>query len=109
MDMEFCEKCGTRMTTTKEGFVCPKCGNIKSVKPRAQIMKEKARDDYGSIYVSGESTTSHSKVTRQCSKCGNKEAFHWFSGVAGEHAGIRQERTIEHFRCTRCAYSWTET
>jgi DNA-directed RNA polymerase subunit M/transcription elongation factor TFIIS len=96
------------MTRTKEGYACPKCGSIVLAKPEMQFLKEKERSDSGSIYVSGESTTDHSKVSRQCPNCGNKQAFYWFSGISGEHAGIRRERTMEHFKCTKCAYSWTE-
>ncbi len=94
------------MTSTKEGYVCPKCGVSKLVKPGVQMVREKERNK-SSIYVLGESTTDHSKMSRRCPSCGNKEAFYWFSGVAGEHAGIRQERTIQHFKCTKCGYSWT--
>ncbi len=103
--MEFCEKCGARMTSTKEGYVCPRCGISKFAKPEVRIMKEKETDK-SSIYVLGESTTDHSKISRRCPNCGNKEAFYWFSGVAGEHAGIRQERTVQHFKCTKCGHSW---
>jgi DNA-directed RNA polymerase subunit M/transcription elongation factor TFIIS len=108
MNMEFCDKCGSRMARTKEGYVCPKCGIVVRAKPEMHLMKEKERTDSGSIYVSGESTTDQSKVSRQCPNCGNRLAFHWFLGVSGEHAGVRRERTIEHFKCTKCAYSWTE-
>jgi DNA-directed RNA polymerase subunit M/transcription elongation factor TFIIS len=94
------------MTSTKEGYICPKCGFSKIVKPEIHIVREKATDK-SSIYVLGESTTDHSKVSRQCPDCGNNEAFYWFSGVAGEHAGIRQERTMQHFKCTKCGHSWT--
>jgi len=106
--MEFCDRCGSRMGRTKEGYVCPRCGAVVQAKLEVQLMKEKDRSDFGSIYVSGESTTHHLQISRECPKCGNKQAFHWFSGVSGEHAGIRRERTIEHFKCTKCAHSWTE-
>lgn len=93
------------MTSTKEGYVCPRCGISKFAKPEVRMIKEKETDK-SSIYVSGESTTDHSKISRRCPSCGNKEAFYWFSDVAGEHAGIRQERTVQHFKCTKCGHSW---
>jgi DNA-directed RNA polymerase subunit M/transcription elongation factor TFIIS len=106
--MEFCDKCGSRMTRTREGFVCPKCSDNVLAKSKMQLKKEKRRSDSDCIYVSDSSKNNYSKVSRQCPKCGNKEAFRWFSGISGEHAGIRQERTIEHLRCTRCAHTWAE-
>jgi transposase-like protein len=49
------------------------------------------------------------KVNETCPKCGNPEAFRNVSVVAGEHAGIRQERSVERLKCTRCQYSWNRT
>jgi len=61
------------------------------------------------IYIVDESKEGHSMVTRTCSECGNDKAFHWFSRISGEHAGIRRERTVEHFKCTKCSHSWAES
>ncbi len=61
------------------------------------------------IYIVDESKEDHSMVTRTCSECGNDKAFHWFSRISGEHAGIRRERTVEHFKCTKCSHSWAES
>ncbi|HYB68947.1 MAG TPA: hypothetical protein VEC97_05315 [Candidatus Acidoferrales bacterium] len=106
--MEFCDKCGSRMTRTKEGFLCPKCGVVVPAKFETPLGKQKKRDGSGYIYVSGPSEGSYSKVSRQCPRCGNKKAFRSSSGILGEHAGIGRERTLEHFRCTKCSYYWTE-
>jgi DNA-directed RNA polymerase subunit M/transcription elongation factor TFIIS len=92
------------MVRTKKGFVCSRCGIVRYANPDSRALIRKNRES--SVYVLGESTTEHSKIDRRCPKCGNKEAFYWFSGVSGEHAGIRQERTIEHFKCTKCGFSW---
>ena len=106
--MEFCDKCGARMTRTKEGFLCPKCGVVIPAKSETPLGKQKKRNGSGFIYVFGPSEAGYSKVSRQCPRCGNTKAFRSSSGILGEHAGIGRERTLEHFRCTKCSYSWTE-
>lgn len=69
----------------------------------------KARERSSAIYVVDLSQDEHVKVTQVCPRCGHGEAFRSFSRVSGEHAGIRRERTIEHFTCMKCSHSWTKT
>ena len=106
--MKFCEKCGSYMKETKNGFVCRKCGNMIPVKTgmRTEDMKKVERSS--SIYIVDSSKGEFVKVSQVCPKCGNGEAFRRFSRVSGEHAGIRRERTVEHFKCTRCSHSWSK-
>jgi DNA-directed RNA polymerase subunit M/transcription elongation factor TFIIS len=61
------------------------------------------------VYVVDGAEDEYVKVSQRCPKCGNNEAFHWFSRASGEHAGIRRERTIEHFKCPKCSHLWTKT
>jgi len=105
--MKFCDKCGSYMKETKNGFLCRKCGNIVHV--RIQTKDMKTMDSSSSIHIVDRSTDEYVKVSQVCPKCGNNEAFRWFSGVSGEHAGIRRERTVEHFKCTKCSHSWSKT
>lgn len=72
-------------------------------------LKEKSviEKDSSAVFVVDKSDVDYAKVSRECPECGNDEAFHWVSTLSGEHAGIRRERTIEHFRCTRCSHSWS--
>ena len=104
--MRFCENCGTYLRETKEGLWCPKCKKLIRSKPRAEVRSVKKKDS-GTIYVVAKSEESYAKVSRTCPKCGNQEAFHWLSTISGEHAGIGRERTVEHFKCAKCAYSWS--
>jgi len=67
------------------------------------------RHDRAPVDVVDESETEYVKVKETCPKCGNSEAFRRTSIVAGEHAGIRQERSIERLRCTKCQHSWNRT
>ena len=61
------------------------------------------------IFVADKSEDSRAKVSQTCPECGNDKAFHWFSRISGEHAGIRRERTIEHFKCAKCFHSWSKS
>jgi DNA-directed RNA polymerase subunit M/transcription elongation factor TFIIS len=96
------------MTRMREGLLCPKCGIVVPAKPEASLRKEKKRNDFDYIYVSGASTDNYLEILRQCPRCGNKKAVLSVSSIYGEHAGTGRERTMKHFRCTKCSYSWTE-
>jgi len=106
--MRFCDNCGTYLRRTSEGLWCPKCKKSISSKPYLRIESVEKKDS-AAIYVVDESKEDYSMATRECPECGNGEAFHWFSRISGEHAGIRTERTLEHFKCTKCSHSWTES
>ena len=97
------------MERTKEGFRCSRCGYLleEETAPRKDSFSKRKPLDQVIILESGQD--SYVKVLRECPKCGNEEAFRWFSGIDGEHAGVRRERTVEHFRCTKCHHSWAES
>ena len=97
------------MKKTMDGFECRKCGNVVHVSTGIQTENMKKIERSSSIYVVDSSEDEYVKVSQVCPKCGNEEAFRWFSGVSGEHAGITRERTVEHFRCTKCSHSWSKT
>jgi len=105
--MKFCDRCGSYMNETKNGFVCRKCGNFVHANVQTKITRK--TEQSGSIYVVDRSEDEYVKVSQVCPKCGNGEAFRWFSRVSGEHAGIRRERTVEHLKCTKCSHSWSKT
>jgi DNA-directed RNA polymerase subunit M/transcription elongation factor TFIIS len=111
MEMRFCEKCGSRMIMEKRIFSCPKCGNTSRVDLRIQSKSTKAEkvEQLNSVYVVNNRKDEYVKISQICSECGNDEAFHWFSRVSGEHAGVGTERTVEHFRCTKCSHSWNKS
>lgn len=88
--------------------MCPKCGKLVPSKPEVE-KKIVRRLNQDAIYVIDEPKDNYVKVSRLCPNCGNGEAFHWSSTAIGEHAGVRQERTIEHFRCTKCTHMWVES
>ena len=106
--MKFCDKCGSYMRKTKDGFVCRKCGNVIHASTEVQTENMKKIERSSPIYVVDSSEDEYAKVSQVCPKCGNEEAFRWFSQVSGEHAGVRRERTVEHFKCTKCSHSWSK-
>lgn len=97
------------MREERAGSTCPKCGNVVHAKHRTSSKNVKKIEHTNSIYVVNSKQDEHFRISQVCPKCGNKKAFHWYSGVSGEHAGIRREITIEHFRCTKCSYSWSKS
>jgi DNA-directed RNA polymerase subunit M/transcription elongation factor TFIIS len=92
------------MTKTRDGYICSKCGN----KTQAEIVEvtqmgppDKPTD------ILDASKLEYKRVSETCPKCGNAEAYHSLGFVSGEHAGVRQERAMERFTCTKCGYSWS--
>jgi len=106
--MRFCNGCGTYLREMKGGLWCPKC---KKLIPRNGVVVPRGveRSDLTAIHVVDSSKADYVKVSRMCPKCGNSEAYRRFSRISGEHAGVRRERTVEHFTCTKCSHSWAKT
>lgn len=106
--MDFCSNCGCLMKRTPEGLLCPKCGKLVHLKRvvRENNLKKQSKDI---IYIVDRQEDDYVKVSRLCPSCRNEEAYHWFSSTVGENAGVRQERTIEHFKCTKCMRTWVES
>jgi len=104
--MKFCEKCRSYMRETNAGFVCSKCGyQLKT--EIVEVVKITPRPDT-SVDVVDASKLAYNKVSKVCPECGNREAFHSLGLVLGEHSGVRQERSMERFTCTKCGYSWND-
>ena len=103
--MKFCDKCGGYMKSTKEGYVCSKCGQ-KMEASIVDVVKMKTPDN--PTVVLDTSKLDYAKVAETCPSCGNNEAYHSLGLVTGEHAGVRQERTMERFVCTKCGHAWNK-
>ena len=103
--MKFCDRCGSYMRNIKGNLFCRKCGNVIHANDKGlRKLAKSSRSDI--ISVVADSMSEYSKTSRSCPKCGNKVAFHWFTSVSGEHAGVGRERTVEHFKCSKCSYEW---
>jgi DNA-directed RNA polymerase subunit M/transcription elongation factor TFIIS len=96
------------MIRTKKGYECPKCKT--RTRGISEIQRQpRSREPPIHVYVLEGKEENLARVTQECPECGNKEAYRWFTSISGEHAGIRREATIEHFKCTKCSYSWTKS
>jgi len=94
------------MQAIKGGLQCTKCGN--TVLAENVEVKTLEQEDIAPIEVVDESKVERAKVIETCPKCGNSEAVRMISFVSGEHAGVRQERSMERFTCSKCGHSWTK-
>jgi DNA-directed RNA polymerase subunit M/transcription elongation factor TFIIS len=105
--MRFCKDCGSYLSRTPKGLWCPKCKKHIPSKPTVKTRNVKKNSQ--AIYVVGKPKHDYARSSQVCPKCGNEETFHWYSTISGEHAGIRRERTIEHFKCAKCSHSWSKS
>ncbi|MGO9644479.1 MAG: hypothetical protein ACLPY5_07000 [Candidatus Bathyarchaeia archaeon] len=105
--MKFCDKCGSYMTETYKGFSCTKCGNLVSTEI-VGVQRIKPSESSVDVVDESKKEEEYAKVTETCPQCGNPKAFHSLGLISGEHADVRQERSMERFTCTKCSYSWTK-
>jgi DNA-directed RNA polymerase subunit M/transcription elongation factor TFIIS len=93
------------MTKTRGGYACTRCGS-ETKTDVVEVTKispaEKPTD------VLDPSKLEYLRVPETCPKCGNNEAFHSLGFISGEHAGVRQERAMERFTCTKCGHAWSK-
>lgn len=97
------------MRQTKDGYVCRKCGNTVKKGSETGFSSAERVVHSESVYVVDDSEPEAVKVVRVCPRCGNAEAFKSYSGVAGEHAGVSRDRTVEHYQCAKCHHKWATT
>ena len=93
------------MRGTTDGFVCTKCGH--QVKTEIVDVVKIQPNLSSAVDVLDRSKLEYRKVVQVCPRCGNEEAFHSLGLVSGEHAGVRQERSMQRYTCTKCGHSWS--
>jgi DNA-directed RNA polymerase subunit M/transcription elongation factor TFIIS len=105
--MRFCERCGSYMERTTKGLVCPKCGNevFQDVIEIRRVEKPSAEP----VYVVENIVDGSLKVAQKCPNCGYGEAFRIVLTTQGEHAGVKQDRSVERFTCAKCHHTWTRS
>jgi len=113
--MEFCPKCGMKLTPTrkKKGkkdtivLSCPKCGYKKrAAGPVAAVSKTIEHSPQELIAVIGkeeQKLRTMPTVKIECPKCGNNLAYVWQVQTRGS-----DESSTQFFRCTKCNYTFRE-
>ena len=109
--MRFCPNCGTRLMPAKEEggelLVCPRCGYKARSEgalliPVARI-EGSLKDKITVIRAEEGRLSTHPKVSVECPKCGNTEAYFWTVQTRSS-----DEASTQFFRCTRCGHTWRE-
>jgi DNA-directed RNA polymerase subunit M/transcription elongation factor TFIIS len=98
------------MKLSHRRFECSKCGISVNDKPDLIAdIKNRNLPQSEAIVIIEDSRKDAPEISQICPQCGNNRAFRWISTLSGEHAGIKLERTVEHYRCIECKHSWAKT
>ena len=113
--MDFCPKCGKRLTPLKkkEGtkvallLSCLKCGYEKrATRSMTTVSKIIEHSSQGGLVVIGkgeQKLRTLPTVRIECPRCGNRLAYAWTVQIRG-----LEESSTQFFRCTKCNYTFRE-
>jgi DNA-directed RNA polymerase subunit M len=115
--MEFCPKCGSRLTPkktkTKEEetivLACAKCGykkpiQGKKVEPKvAKVIQHNPQQLVAVISKEEQKLRTLPTVRIECPKCSNNTAYVWQVQTRGA-----DESSTQFLRCTKCNYTFRE-
>ncbi len=102
--MRFCDSWGSFMGSTPQGYLCSKCG--ARVEADTIEVKRERRPRVESVYEMDSSKTTSPVVSRDCPRCDSKEAYRTVRATQGEHAGVKQDRSVERYTCVECGHNW---
>lgn len=113
--MEFCPKCGTRLTPSRRKeeetgvlkLLCPKCGYQKpaesAAEPTPRVIEHTLQERIVVIGKKEQKLRTLPTVKTECPKCGNNLAYVWQVQTRGS-----DESSTQFFRCTKCNYTFRE-
>ncbi|MFQ6080189.1 MAG: transcription factor S [Candidatus Bathyarchaeia archaeon] len=113
--MEFCPKCGTRLTPSrrKQGgkvallLLCPKCGYkkpaVSAPEPIPKIIEHTPQERIVVIGRKEQKLRTLPTVKIECPRCENSLAYVWQVQTRGS-----DESSTQFFRCTKCNYTFRE-
>jgi DNA-directed RNA polymerase subunit M len=114
--MEFCHKCGSRLTLkkTKTGkkikikLICLKCGYTKKEIKKtltSKVLKNKENVQKFVTVITKEEQKLNTLPTLkvECPKCGNKKVYVWQVQTRGG-----DESSTQFMRCTKCDHTFRE-
>jgi len=115
--MEFCPKCGSRLTPKKKKsgddeaifLACQKCGykkdaSGKKIEPKvAKLIQHNPQQLVAVISKEEQKLRTLPTVRIECPKCGNNTAYVWQVQTRGA-----DESSTQFLRCTKCNYTFRE-
>ena len=101
---KFCERCGAFLQVTGEGLTCPRCGFVS--KTEVIEVRRNDRSTAEPVYVVEGPGEDDPTVSQTCPRCGYTEAYRMVLTTQGEHAGVKQDRAVERYRCAGCGHTW---
>jgi len=113
--MEFCPKCGMRLTPAQKkkgskgtvALSCPKCGYKKravhKVVATPKVIEHGPQERVVVIGKEAQKLRTLPTVRVACPKCGNMLAYVWQVQTRGS-----DESSTQFFRCTKCNYTFRE-
>lgn len=104
--MRFCDSCGSYMGTTPQGYLCLECG-ARVDADTIEVRRER-RPRVEPVYEMDGSKTTRPVVNRDCPGCDSKEAYRTVHATQGEHAGVKQDRSVEKYTCVECGHNWVQ-
>lgn len=105
--MKFCDKCGSYMEKAMGGFQCPRCGSVEL--STSHVFNKRSNEAESKVYVVDNTMGGYLKVNHICPECGNPYAYRIIATSSGEHAGVKQDRSVQRYKCTKCLHPWTES
>ena len=91
------------MTASADGYVCLRCGNRLMIDViEYRITRESRAEPVYTVKVDSDAV----RVNQTCPRCGHHEAYRRVSTSTGEHAGVKVDRSVEHYRCVKCGNTW---
>jgi DNA-directed RNA polymerase subunit M/transcription elongation factor TFIIS len=105
--MEFCQSCGSFMRTTPQGYLCHNCGT--EVEADTIEVKRDKRSQAEPVYVMGGAMPTNPIVNQSCPRCDFTKAYRMVLTTQGEHAGVKQDRSVEKYTCVECGHTWTQS
>ncbi len=96
------------MSILNQRYECLKCGNNAPI-IELKVLQKDIQPVLNHVDVVEQSLVTPQKVSQLCPRCSHNQAFQWHSYSSGEHAGVKQDRIVEHFQCTQCRYIWGES
>jgi len=97
--MQFCE-CGGLLVPSPSGSVCRKCGKKSSSKVNIKITTKSEKEG---MAVIEDNTPDLPTTTKECKKCGGKEAYYWLIQTRSA-----DEPPTQFFKCVKCKHTWRE-